>query len=260
MSWLITLAQMKLISYTVYITKTRSERVVETVDFFPTEVPFPFPSSKELATQAAKQLTQALLKPQPAGPFCQVGNEQILALQWLAAIFEGALPTYRKDKTSPRFESNDIDAPPRVQIKVLPPRVVDGTTPNRKIQPTGITSITPNSHRRLDSTPARAVTPNIPHAIIRRSAHQQNLTNDMLAETIQQANHVFFNPNRYNTRIYNMGGNWYTNHHHAWNGQCSDMLWIRQVPQASGTPHHPLLQNQVDAINSKWNLQALQNQ
>jgi hypothetical protein len=39
--------------YSVYITKTRSERAVETVDFPPTEVPVPFPPPKELATQAA---------------------------------------------------------------------------------------------------------------------------------------------------------------------------------------------------------------
>jgi hypothetical protein len=73
--------------YTVYITKTRLERVVETVDFLPTEVPLPFPSSKELETQAAKQLTHALLNPQPAGPFYQVGNKQMLAIQRLSAIF-----------------------------------------------------------------------------------------------------------------------------------------------------------------------------
>jgi hypothetical protein len=77
--------------YTVYISKTRSESVVETVDFPPTEVPLPFPSSKELATQASKQITHALLNTKPAGPFCQVGREQILALQRLAAIFEDAL-------------------------------------------------------------------------------------------------------------------------------------------------------------------------
>jgi hypothetical protein len=53
--------------YKLYITNTRSERVVETVDSPPpTEVPLQFPSSKELATQAAKQLTHALLNPQPA--------------------------------------------------------------------------------------------------------------------------------------------------------------------------------------------------
>jgi hypothetical protein len=60
--------------YTVYITKTRSERVVETVEYFTTELPLPFPSSKDLATQAAKQLTHALRNPQPVGPFCQVGD------------------------------------------------------------------------------------------------------------------------------------------------------------------------------------------
>jgi hypothetical protein len=87
--------------YTIYISKTRSERVVETVEFFPTEVPLPFPSSKELAAQAAKQLTHALLNPKPAGPFCQVGDGQMIALQRLAAIFEGALPTRKRDTTSP---------------------------------------------------------------------------------------------------------------------------------------------------------------
>jgi hypothetical protein len=89
---------------------------------------------------------------------------------------------------------NDIDAPPRVQIEVSPPRVINGATPGRVFQPTVITSTTPNSHWRLSPTPARSGTPNTPHAMIRRSAHQQNLTNGMLAETIQQANHVFSLP------------------------------------------------------------------
>jgi hypothetical protein len=38
------------------------------------------------------------------------------------------------------------------------------------------------------------------------------------------------------------------------------MPWQRQVPQASGTNHHVTVQNQVDAVNSKWNPQDLQNQ
>jgi hypothetical protein len=78
--------------YTVYITKTRSGRAVETVEFFPTEVPLPFPSSQDLVTQASKQLTHALINPQPAGPFCQIGDEQMLTLAILSAIFKGALP------------------------------------------------------------------------------------------------------------------------------------------------------------------------
>jgi hypothetical protein len=73
-----------------------------------------------LATQAAKQLTDALLNPQPAGPFCQVGDEQILSLKRLAAIFEGALPASKKDATTHLFEINDNDAPPRLQMAVSP--------------------------------------------------------------------------------------------------------------------------------------------
>jgi hypothetical protein len=61
--------------YMVYISKTRSERVVETVGFFPTEGPLLFPSSRELATQASKQLAHALLNPKPAGPCCQVDDK-----------------------------------------------------------------------------------------------------------------------------------------------------------------------------------------
>jgi hypothetical protein len=83
--------------YTVYITKTRGNRIVETVEFSPEKFTLPFPSSQYLSTQAAADLTHALLHPQPAGPFCKVGNEQTIALKRLASIFEGA--KQRKTKT-----------------------------------------------------------------------------------------------------------------------------------------------------------------
>jgi hypothetical protein len=73
--------------YTVYITKTRGERVVETVEFFPENFKLPLPSAQDLATKAAAELTHALLHPQPAGPFCKVGDEQTLALKRLVDIF-----------------------------------------------------------------------------------------------------------------------------------------------------------------------------
>jgi hypothetical protein len=41
----------------------------------------PFPSSSELATQAAADLTHALLDLKSAGPFCQVRDEQMIALK-----------------------------------------------------------------------------------------------------------------------------------------------------------------------------------
>jgi hypothetical protein len=82
--------------YTVYITKTRGERVVETVELFPDNFKLPFHSAQDLAIKASAGLTHALLHPQSAGPFCKVGDEQTLALKRLADIFEGA--TQQKSK------------------------------------------------------------------------------------------------------------------------------------------------------------------
>jgi hypothetical protein len=76
--------------YTVYITKTRGDKIVETIDFSPEKFTLPFPSPQCLATKAAVDLTHALLHPQPAGPFCKVGDAKTIALKRLADIFEGA--------------------------------------------------------------------------------------------------------------------------------------------------------------------------
>jgi hypothetical protein len=108
--------------YTVYITKTRGNRIVETVDFFPEKFTLPFPSSQDLATQAAADLTHALLHPQPAGPFCQVGNEQTIALKRLASIFEDAKQRKSKNTLTPQ-DGIKNNAPQRVQTTVSPPRV-----------------------------------------------------------------------------------------------------------------------------------------
>jgi hypothetical protein len=100
--------------YTVYITKTRGNRIVETVDFPPEKITLPFPSSQDLATQAAADLTHALLHPQPTGPFCQVGNEQTIALKQLASIFESAKQRKTKSILTPT-DGIENTAPQRVQ-------------------------------------------------------------------------------------------------------------------------------------------------
>jgi hypothetical protein len=96
----------------VYITKNRGERIVETVDFPPDKFTLQFPSAQELATQAAADLTYALLHPQPASPFCKVRNKQTVALKRLADIFEGATPRKSKIVLSPTGEMENA-APPR---------------------------------------------------------------------------------------------------------------------------------------------------
>jgi hypothetical protein len=108
--------------YTVYITNTRSNRIVETVDFFPQKFILPFPSSHDLATQAAADLTHALLNPQPAGPFCQVGDEQAIALKRLANIFVSTKTRNTENPLAPQDEIEN-NAPQRVQTTGSPPRV-----------------------------------------------------------------------------------------------------------------------------------------
>jgi hypothetical protein len=173
--------------YTVYITKTGGDRIVETVDFFSEKITLPFPSPQDMATQAAVDLTRELLHPQPAGPFCQVGDTQTIALKRLADIFEGA--TQQKTKiVVPPTKKEDNNAPPRVQTNVSPPRVPNTTAQHMSPHQ----NIAPNSHRWQKTPVIRAVTPQTLHGMVRRSARQQyNISQDMMAEAINQANHCF---------------------------------------------------------------------
>jgi hypothetical protein len=163
---------------------------VEKVDFFPEKITLPFPSSQDLATQAVADLTHALLHPQPAGPFCQVGNEQTITLKRLASIFEGAKQRKSKNTLTPRVGIENT-APQRVQTTVSPPRVTGTDAAQIYLQPISSSQSTPNSHRRQKTPVRRIVTPHTPHVMVRRSARQQHLSQDMMAETINQANHCF---------------------------------------------------------------------
>jgi hypothetical protein len=158
--------------YTVYITKTRGERVVETVVFPPDIFKLPFPSAQDLATKAAAELTYALLHPQPAGPFCKVGDEQMLALKRLVDIFEGATRQTSKIVIPPTDGVENV-APPSVQNTVSPPRVENTTAQQRPPQPTTSSHSAPNSHRRQHTPHRRAVTPPTPHVMVRHSVGQQ---------------------------------------------------------------------------------------
>jgi hypothetical protein len=174
----------------VYITKTRSSRVVKTVEFFPHRFKLPFPSSSERATQAAADLTHALLNPQPAGPFCQVGDEQAIALKILANIFGAAELKSGKEKLTLQDEVEN-NAPQRVHTTVSPPRVTSQDPDQTCLQKIISPHPTPNSHRRQHTPHRREVTPQTPHGMVRRSARQQNLSQDMMAETVSQANNCF---------------------------------------------------------------------
>jgi hypothetical protein len=158
---------------------------VETVDFFPHKFTLPFPSSRELETQAAADLTHALLNPQPAGPLCRVGDEQAITLRKLANILVSAKPKNANNTLAPQDEIENNE-PQRVQTTVSPPRVASKDPGQTSLQQIIPSQLTTNSHRRHHT-----LTPQTPHVMVRRSARQQNLSQDMMAETIAQANHCF---------------------------------------------------------------------
>jgi hypothetical protein len=76
--------------YTVYIVETRSERISDTVEFFPEKVFMPIPSSTDLAIAAARDLTNALLNPTPATAVAMKDSE-LEVLKQLAEIFTHSL-------------------------------------------------------------------------------------------------------------------------------------------------------------------------
>jgi hypothetical protein len=157
---------------------------------FPQKIILPFPSSHDLVTKAASDLTHALLHPQPAGPFCQVGDKQMIALKRLESIFVSAKPRNTNNTLSPQ-NGTENNAPQRVQTTVSPPRVADTDSEHISLQLISPSQSTPNSHRRQKTPVRRIVTPQTPHVMVRRSARQQNLSQDMMSETINQASHCF---------------------------------------------------------------------
>jgi hypothetical protein len=72
----------------VYILSTGSERIVNTLEFFPHNYQMPQLSSTDRFIMAAKYMTDALQNPHPEVPFARVGDDTISALAELAAIFK----------------------------------------------------------------------------------------------------------------------------------------------------------------------------
>jgi hypothetical protein len=70
-----------------YISATTSDRIVDTLEFFPHNYQMPQLSSTDRSLMAAKDMMDALQNPHPEVPFASVGDDTISALADLAAIF-----------------------------------------------------------------------------------------------------------------------------------------------------------------------------
>jgi hypothetical protein len=84
----------------VYISDTSSERIVDTLEFFPHNYQMPQLSSTNRLLMAAKDMTDALQNPLPEVPFASIGDDTISALAELAAIFK--LKLHQTPSPTPR--------------------------------------------------------------------------------------------------------------------------------------------------------------
>jgi hypothetical protein len=72
----------------VYIAATASERIIDTLEFFPHNFPMPQLSSTDRLIMAANDMYNALKNSHPEVPFSHIGDETIAALTKLAEIFK----------------------------------------------------------------------------------------------------------------------------------------------------------------------------
>jgi hypothetical protein len=102
--------------YQVYITKTNTTRISDTVEFFPSKTTLPAVSSANTAHHVARDLIQALINLHPSAPFLPFGDAKINALEQLAKIFHLAAPRVaaqplRVNAASPKttpFQANKL--------------------------------------------------------------------------------------------------------------------------------------------------------
>eukprot|EP00978_Attheya_sp_CCMP212_P006283 scaffold14236_cov54-Attheya_sp.AAC.5 len=111
----------------VWITETTSERVADTLSWYPTQVSMPKASTTEEASAAARDLIEALLHPEPASPLAPLVDSQRQALFQLVDIF-----TQATADCSP--------SPPTVPTAIapLPPAVLPRVPIQEKASPTPI--------------------------------------------------------------------------------------------------------------------------
>jgi hypothetical protein len=72
----------------VYISTTASDRILDTLEFFPHNYQMPQLSSTDRLLMAATYMTEALQNPHPEVPFASVGDDTVKALAYLAAILK----------------------------------------------------------------------------------------------------------------------------------------------------------------------------
>ena len=104
--------------YRVIASKTGGERVTDTVQFFPHDVPMPGSSALDRAREAAIELTDALTQIKHASPIKDVADESVQALKDAATIFHRTIG----DKSQKLVTKSPLPTPkPQRQVKKMTP-------------------------------------------------------------------------------------------------------------------------------------------
>jgi hypothetical protein len=141
----------------VYISATASERIVDTLELFPHKYQMSQLSSTDRLLMAAKDMTDAFQNPHPEIPFACVGDDTILALADLAAIFKLKLrqtPSPTPQVVPPTVFQRPCLAESSHQILNYPMPLSRQTRSQTKIHPQDIPSA---------PLPPRVVTPRTLH-------------------------------------------------------------------------------------------------
>jgi hypothetical protein len=141
----------------VYISTTASERIVDTLEFFPHNYQMPKLSSTDRLLMAADDMTDALKNPHPEFPFASVGYDTIAALMDLATIFKLEL----LQPPSPANQASPAKVVPCPSLIPSSTQILDSPMPIRqqtRSQTTTHTQGIPNV-----PLPPRVVTPRTLH-------------------------------------------------------------------------------------------------
>jgi hypothetical protein len=141
----------------VYISTTASERIMDTLEFFPHNYQMPQLSFTDRLLMAAKDMPDALQNPHPKVPFASVGDDTIAALTDLAAIFKLKLqqpPSPATQASPPKVIQRPSLAPSSNQILNSPMPIARQTRSQTTIHTQDIPNV---------PLPPRVVTPRALH-------------------------------------------------------------------------------------------------
>jgi hypothetical protein len=188
----------------VYISATASERIVDTLEFFPHNSPMPQLPSTDRLIMAAKDMANALKQPLPEVPFAHVGDDIITALTQLAEIFKNK---FQKRK-SPELTHSPTKAVENRRPVVLTQPLLTSTMQHKyqtrsqiPILTTTTTSNTPLLTRVVTPMTGWAASPKVP-------TRTQNLSPKKLSQ------HDFWSMETSNMDI-SLGANHWSQQHFA---------------------------------------------